>query len=294
MPSFYSFDASAAEQLFRALGYRRARIEDVARVAGIDKGSVYLLFESQEALYLAVIDACMSRLLDEFDDVLHGAGSAPDRLQGVIHAAIEAFGRDELLRVSLMGSAQDRTEQPAFRRAAITQRVRVGALLEEGRRQGIAEGTIRASLDVQRTATVTFEMGWLVVRAELEGVLLTQRSMSLTAVRNRGLITHLNPDQAPPPSTYPSARPSPPARTDSSDHRSTNARLQLSIADTVSASQRDADFIWCRVDLFVFGASVRCRRPGSGRGGRRGSWRVLGGGRSWRWARRDTRRAQEC
>jgi AcrR family transcriptional regulator len=43
-------------------GYRRARVEDVSRMAGIGKGSVYLLFESKEALYLEVIDACMSRL----------------------------------------------------------------------------------------------------------------------------------------------------------------------------------------------------------------------------------------
>lgn len=182
----------AAEQSFRGLGYRRARIEDVARVAGIGKGSVYLLFESKEALYLAVIDVCMSRLLDEFDDVLHGAGSAPDQLQGVVRSTIDAFARDGLLRVSLMGSAQDRTEQQAFRHAAIAQRVRVGALLEQGLRQGIAEGTIRASLDVERTATVMFEMGWSVVRAELEGVLTVPLPLALAAmsdIMGLGLVT---------------------------------------------------------------------------------------------------------
>ena len=173
---------AAAEQLFRALGYRRTRVEDVSRMAGIGKGSVYLLFESKEALYLAVIDACMSRLLDEFDDVLHGAASAPDRLQGVVHVAIEAFGRDELLRVALMGAAQDRTEQRVFRRAGVAQRVRVGALLERGLRQGIAEGTIRASLDVERTATVMFEMGWSIVRAELEGVLAVPLPLALATM----------------------------------------------------------------------------------------------------------------
>lgn len=168
--------------MFRRLGYRRARIADVAEVAGIGKGSVYLLFESKEALYLAVIDASMSRLLDEFDDVFRGAGSVPDRLEGVVHSAIEVFGRDELLRMSLMGSAQDRNEQRVFRRAALAQRARVGALLEQGLRQGIAEGTIRASVDVERTAAVMFEMGWSVVRAELEGVLTVPLPLALTTM----------------------------------------------------------------------------------------------------------------
>ena len=45
----------AAADLLVRLGYRRVTIEEVARRAGIGKGTVYLHFPTQEALFLAVL-----------------------------------------------------------------------------------------------------------------------------------------------------------------------------------------------------------------------------------------------
>jgi AcrR family transcriptional regulator len=47
----------AATRTFAAEGYRRARVEDIARSAGVAEGTVYHLFDSKQGLLQAVGDA---------------------------------------------------------------------------------------------------------------------------------------------------------------------------------------------------------------------------------------------
>jgi AcrR family transcriptional regulator len=47
----------AATRTFAAQGYRRARVEDIARHAGVAEGTVYHLFDSKQGLLTAVGDA---------------------------------------------------------------------------------------------------------------------------------------------------------------------------------------------------------------------------------------------
>jgi AcrR family transcriptional regulator len=46
----------AGIEVFIARGYRRAQIDDVARIACVSKGTVYNYFESKEALFYTIID----------------------------------------------------------------------------------------------------------------------------------------------------------------------------------------------------------------------------------------------
>ncbi|GGK97563.1 TetR family transcriptional regulator [Sphaerisporangium melleum] len=56
----------AAGELLVAWGYRRVTIEDVARRAGIGKGTVYLHFKTKEMLFLTVVMREQVRLIDRF------------------------------------------------------------------------------------------------------------------------------------------------------------------------------------------------------------------------------------
>ncbi len=44
----------AAEVVFSAVGFANAKMEDVAKAAGVSKGSVYFYFDTKENLYMAV------------------------------------------------------------------------------------------------------------------------------------------------------------------------------------------------------------------------------------------------
>ena len=61
---------SAALDLFVERGYTATKLDDVAAMAGVSKGTLYLYFDSKEALFKAVIEQGIFPLLDEGDALL--------------------------------------------------------------------------------------------------------------------------------------------------------------------------------------------------------------------------------
>src|SRR5215471_12109378 len=45
----------AALKVFAAKGFAAARMEDIARAAGVTKGTIYLYFESKEAVFKSLV-----------------------------------------------------------------------------------------------------------------------------------------------------------------------------------------------------------------------------------------------
>jgi AcrR family transcriptional regulator len=89
----------AARAVFAEHGFVGARIADIAGRAGVATGTVYLYFESKEALVAALVDDLLARLTVELCAVLDRPGTqAP--VDETIRAAL-AFLRDErdLLRL---------------------------------------------------------------------------------------------------------------------------------------------------------------------------------------------------
>lgn len=158
----------AAEAHFRRFGYRRTTVEEVTRAAETGKGSFYLHFPSKEDAYLAVVESSLERFVNRASHVLEGPGTVPERLRALVELTAAHYGQDELLRASLFGEAA-LVDGRLARRAADIQRDRIRSLLASALASGVAEGSLRSSLDIAATATVVFEIGWAIVRAELEG-----------------------------------------------------------------------------------------------------------------------------
>lgn len=157
----------AAEQQFRRFGYRRATVDDVTRAAETGKGSFYIHFASKEDAYMAVVDASLERFLDRAEKALHQPGPVPQRLRALVEVTADHYGQDELLRASLFGETS-LVDGAVARRAADIQRGRIRQLLAEVLEAGKRQGSIRDTVDVERAAAVLFEIGWAVVRAQLD------------------------------------------------------------------------------------------------------------------------------
>jgi len=102
----------AAERLFARFGFRRTSVDDVAREAGIAKGSVYLHFEGKEAMLTAVL----ARIIEEAERRCIAAEAAktpfPERLYGLLEAQLafvyERVGRsDHLMELHAARSRRD-------------------------------------------------------------------------------------------------------------------------------------------------------------------------------------------
>lgn len=62
----------AAEKVFAAVGFSNTKMEDIAREAGVSKGTVYFYFDTKENLYMAVT----YRALQMLNDILYRTQAA--------------------------------------------------------------------------------------------------------------------------------------------------------------------------------------------------------------------------
>jgi AcrR family transcriptional regulator len=159
---------AAAEAQFRRFGYKRTTIDDITADAGTGKGSLYLHFESKQAVYMAVVEASLERFVESASRLLDGPGPVPSRLRSLVELTIHHYGEDELLHASLFGSA-GLVDGDVARMAADVQRTRIRNLLGQLLAIGQRESSVRADIDVDAAAAVLFEIGWAVVRSALEG-----------------------------------------------------------------------------------------------------------------------------
>ena len=74
----------AADELLGRFGYRKMAIADVARVAGIGKGTIYLHFSSKAELALAVIDRIVDRVVVRLEQIAESDDSVEDKLRQML------------------------------------------------------------------------------------------------------------------------------------------------------------------------------------------------------------------
>ncbi|HEX2570707.1 MAG TPA: TetR/AcrR family transcriptional regulator [Polyangia bacterium] len=129
----------ALDDLLAHYGYKKTAIEDVARAAGIGKGTVYLFFPSKEELVLSSIDRIFLRVLARLRGIAESEAAAPRRIEEMLigrvlfrHEAAEKHARaiDEILAAL----------RPAFlalrRRHRAAEAELLGAVLAAGERAG--------------------------------------------------------------------------------------------------------------------------------------------------------------
>jgi AcrR family transcriptional regulator len=84
---------AAAAELFVERGYAATRLEDVARRAGVSKGTLYLYFESKEDLFKAVVREGLVPALERGEQMLEEhQGSAASLLRELLQGWWELIG----------------------------------------------------------------------------------------------------------------------------------------------------------------------------------------------------------
>jgi AcrR family transcriptional regulator len=75
---------AAAEDVFGRQGFAAARLEDIAKAAGIQRSSLLYHFDSKQALYEAVVTGVFERLAAALLAPLSAPGSFSDRLDAAV------------------------------------------------------------------------------------------------------------------------------------------------------------------------------------------------------------------
>src|SRR6188768_2484343 len=89
----------AATKVFAQNGYFQSQVADVARVAGVAAGTVYLYFKSKDDLLVSIFERSMNDVLAEGRAAIAGVGDPVARLGKLAHLHLERLGRDKDLAV---------------------------------------------------------------------------------------------------------------------------------------------------------------------------------------------------
>lgn len=100
---------AAALRLFAERGYAATRLEDVAALAGVSKGTLYLYFENKESLFKSVVRANMLPLLYEAEAMVENhSGSSADLLRELLLGWWEAAAHSGLNSIARLMMTESR------------------------------------------------------------------------------------------------------------------------------------------------------------------------------------------
>jgi AcrR family transcriptional regulator len=135
----------AALRVFGDVGFARARLEDVAELAGVSKGTLYRYFDSKEALFREMVRSKVvpaveesERLVEEHD------GSARELLDALIRSTYASARRPELVKIRQVVQAElgNFPELGRFYFDAVI--VRARRTIERVIERGVAAGEFRS------------------------------------------------------------------------------------------------------------------------------------------------------
>ncbi|MGE0463038.1 MAG: TetR/AcrR family transcriptional regulator [Vicinamibacterales bacterium] len=89
----------AAVRVFARHGFFQSQVADVARVAGVAAGTVYLYFRSKDDLLVSIFERTMKDAIAEGRAALAGVPDPEARLRRIARLHLERLGRDRDLAV---------------------------------------------------------------------------------------------------------------------------------------------------------------------------------------------------
>lgn len=147
---------AAALELFVSKGFAATRLDDVAAHAGVAKGTLYLYFDSKEALFKAVIQQGIVPILDQDAELISNfSGNSVALLQWLVLNWWERVSTTPLGKISriIMSEAGNFPELADFYNHAVI--IRGRDLLRQALNRGTASGEFRL-LDMDVTIDAIF------------------------------------------------------------------------------------------------------------------------------------------
>jgi len=147
---------NAALQAFTEKGFRATRLEDVAALAGVSKGTIYHYFKNKDDLLIQALESKMQDRADEITLLLSNfEGSFEEKITLIIRNVWHRFLQNDWGRLQLLLLGEIAQEFPSFfEHWSKNGPQKISALLEKVLSDGIAAGKFRPDVDAGATARI--------------------------------------------------------------------------------------------------------------------------------------------
>ena len=144
----------AATRVFAESGYFNSKVADIARVAGVADGTVYLYFKSKEDILHSIFERNTSEAIEEGREELRKIEDPREKLRRIARHHLERLGSDRDLAVVFQVELRGSTKfMEAFSAAGLAEYLHlIREVFEEGQRAGL----FRADLNAKLVAKILF------------------------------------------------------------------------------------------------------------------------------------------
>ncbi|MFL5684101.1 MAG: TetR/AcrR family transcriptional regulator [Chloroflexota bacterium] len=141
---------AAATRVFADKGYHSSTIADVVRESGLSVGAIYTYFSGKDELIRLTCDQIAARGLDELAARLAPATTTAERLAIAIRLYVETIDEYDGApgQISLVQAWAEADREPGVREMLAARRERLAGAGQLLLRQGVINGELPASLDV--------------------------------------------------------------------------------------------------------------------------------------------------
>jgi TetR/AcrR family fatty acid metabolism transcriptional regulator len=138
----------AATHVFARNGYFNSKVADIARVAGVADGTVYLYFKSKEEILHSIFERNTGEAMAEGRRQLAEITDAREKLRRIATLHLERLGADRDLAVVFQVELRGSTKfMEAFSAAGLAEYLRlIREAFEEGQRAGVFRGDLNAKV----------------------------------------------------------------------------------------------------------------------------------------------------
>src|SRR3712207_4453559 len=138
----------AATKVFARSGYFNSKVADVARVAGVADGTVYLYFKSKEEILRSLFDRGVGEAIREARARLSELADPREKLREIARLHLESLGRDRdlavVFQVELRGSTKFMEE---FSAAGLAEYLEIiHQTIEDGQKSGTFRKDLNATV----------------------------------------------------------------------------------------------------------------------------------------------------
>jgi len=144
----------AAVKVFARHGYFQSQVADIARVAGVAAGTVYLYFRSKDDLLVSIFDRTMRDAIEEGRAALQDVADPAERLRRIARLHLERLGRDRDLAVVVQ--VELRQSIKFMERFSSTHLQDYLNIIRKAIADGQAGGVFRADVNANTAAKVFF------------------------------------------------------------------------------------------------------------------------------------------
>jgi AcrR family transcriptional regulator len=146
----------SAVQAFTRFGFKKASIDEIAKDAGVAKGTVYLACESKEDLFYQALHREVREWMGEASRMIDPRVPADELMMQMAFASLEQINNKPMVKSLLSGACGELL--PRWQERFRELRSMCSANVAEILRLGIKQGRFRADIDVEAVAQLLMDL----------------------------------------------------------------------------------------------------------------------------------------